>query len=442
MRKLFEPYHIKNLVLKVLASTSWRHILTLFSGSFLAQAFAVALMPVIARLYLPEEFGITGVFMASIAVLVVVINGGYEWAIMLPQHTVEAHRLLLLSLLITLLGSFFVLGMGWLCGAALLQLIKTPQLLGWHLLIPLSLALEGICQALRVSLNRNQQYKGLSLSKVARSIVQATLSLFLGIYGMGFEGLIYGFIFGQLACSLVLIYGYIRWFFQQNFDFFQQGLAATARQYKDFPRFSVLSSWLNTASKHLPFFILPVLFSQEINGQFSQADRILTLPVVLLSMSIGQVFFEQASKAKQESRQALATITKKTFRQLVFLAIPFLLISMLFAPFLFSFVLGEEWRLAGEYARWLSPWMAMAFVTSPLAFLIDIQRKLKAYLLLNLALFIVRLMVLLMGGYFLTDIHTMIIYGFCSMLIVGGQLIYLLRIGAYWKWDDEKLVQM
>lgn len=416
--------HLRNIT----QSPFWRNVFTLFSGNFLAQAFALALLPFITRIYPPEAFGIVGVFMATVHVIVVVSNGGYEWAIMLPKNDRESHKLVLLSIYVLIGVCLFITFPLGIWGSQLMQMVKTPELMGWHWLIPMSLLMEGIAQALKVALNRYKHYRILSASKVVRSMTQAIFSLGLGWYGLGFEGLLYAFLLAQIGRTLILLWGYWHWFLAQDFVFFLKDLKKTANNYKDFPRYSVISTWLNTASKHLPFFILPILFTQEINGQFSQADRVLTLPVVLISMAIGQVFFEQASKAKQESKKALAQITYQTFLKLLLLAIPFLLIVMILGPWMFETVLGEEWRLAGEYARWLIPWVAVAFITSPLAYLVDIQRKLKTYLLLNLLLFVARLVALLIGGFFLNDIQNMMLYGFVSMVVVGIQLLYLLRI--------------
>ncbi|RMG21099.1 MAG: hypothetical protein D6730_18870 [Bacteroidetes bacterium] len=414
-------------------SPFWRNVFTLFSGNLLAQAFAVALTPFIARLYVPEAFGLLGVFIAIIAVSVVVVNGGYEWAIMLPAGKGEAHQLLLLSLGLCVLGSLLLLGIGAAFGELLLQWAGSPGLLPWRWLLAFSLLLEGSSQALRMAVNRNEQYRALSMSKVMRSLTQALLSLLLGLGGLGFEGLIYGYVCGQFAGTVMLVAAYWRWLQKEDMACYQPGLWATARQYRDFPRYSVLSTWLHTASRHLPFFLLPVFFSQEINGQFSQADRILSLPVVLLSMSVGHVFFEQASKAKQQSPQALAQITRSTFQQLLKLAIPFLLIVMLLGPDIFAFVLGKEWYLAGEYARWLVPWMAVAFIASPLAYLIDIQRKLKVFLWFNLAFFLLRLLALHLGGHSLSHLGTIQLYGGVSMLLTLLQLAYLLWLGGVWR---------
>ncbi|RQH20976.1 hypothetical protein D5R40_31810 [Okeania hirsuta] len=267
--------------------------------------------------------------------------------------------------------------------------------------------MEGIAQALGFRLNRVKAYKALSIAKLIRSVLTALLSLGLAFVYEGFEGLLVGFLAGQAG---MLIYSFV--YFRQHIFKPAKKEEATklkeiARQYADFPRYSVVSALMNTASKHLPFFLLPRLFNTNVSGQFTKSDRVLNLPAVLVSMSIGRVYFEKASRAVESSEKDLAQLTKDTFLRLFLLAIPFLGVIILWGPELFSFVLGEPWQLAGEYARCIMPWMFMVFIASPLSYLIDIKRKLKIFLYFNVLLFLVRLVALLLGAHYLDDMGTM-----------------------------------
>ena len=258
----------------------------------------------------------------------------------------------------------------------------------------------------------------------------ALLSLGLAFVYEGFEGLLVGFLAGQAG---MLMYSYV-YFRQQIFKPAKKKDAAKlkdiARQYADFPRYSVVSALMNTASKHLPFFLLPRLFNTNVSGQFTKSDRVLNLPAVLVSMSIGRVYFEKASRAVEHNEEELAQLTKDTFLRLFLLAIPFLVVIMLWGPELFSFVLGEPWQLAGEYARCIMPWMFMVFIASPLSYLIDIKRKLKLFLYFNVLLFLVRLGALLFGAQYLDDLGTMWAFGLSGAFMVMLQLIYLLYLGG------------
>ena len=420
----------KTLFQRFLNSEFWRNVATLASGSLIAQGFGVISILVLPRLYNDAEFGIFGFFVASIAITVVLINGGYEHAIMLPKEGKRAYSLVLMSFLLALGGTLLLELIALFFGEWILSIGKVTELLGWHYLIPVGLLFEGLSQPLRTWLNRQKQYTGLSISKVVRSGVLLTVSIWLGVENWTFSGLILGYISGQLGSLIVLLVYFLR---GETFKSSFQSIKKEALHFSDFPRYSIAGAWLNTASKHLPFYMLIPLFDAGVAGQFNQADRVLMLPVVLIAMSIGNVFYEQAAKAKEESEEALAQVTYKTFLRLLILAIPFLIVIMAWGPQLFGFVLGEEWTTAGVYARWLMPWLFVVFIASPLAYLIDIQRMLKEFLIFNLVLFFVRFLALYLGGLYFDAETTMIIYGLSGFFMVGLQLVYLLYIGGVFK---------
>ncbi|MEZ4825205.1 MAG: oligosaccharide flippase family protein [Bacteroidia bacterium] len=421
---------------KLWMSEFGKSVATLVSGSLVAQILGIISILTLPRLYDDVHFGFFGFFVATVAIVVVVINGGYEHAIMLPDEEPVSRSLTALSLWIAVAGSGLVLLVLVLWGKAILRLGDVAGLYGWHYAIPLSILLEGISQPFRTLLNRNESYRLLSFSKIARALVLVIVSVVLGLKNMGFAGLIAGYIAGQVAGFGVLLAGLKKdhWSFDTWLRW--KNLKHAGSQFIDFPRYSVASAWLNTASKHLPYYLLIPMFDAGVAGQFGQADRVLTLPVVLISMSVGTVYFQHASRAFQESGAALSKITIQTFIRLLIPAIPFLLITMIWGPSLFAWVLGEEWRTAGVYARWMMPWMFMVFMASPLSYLIDIRRKLREFLWYNIGLFSVRLAALWVGGRYFSAEEAMMIYGFSGMAMVGLQLGYLLYIGGVWGRKD------
>jgi O-antigen/teichoic acid export membrane protein len=411
----------------------WRSVSTLISGNLIAQGISIASLPVLSRLYLPEEYGYFGFFVACVAVLVVVINGGYEAAIMLPKEAEKAHELVVLSLQLAVVLSVILGLLAWLGGNWVLHWAEVDILYGWHLLIPLSILLEGAGQPLQMAVNRAQNYRLLSFSRVLRAVLTVGVSLYFGLTDGSFRGLILGYIAGQFGNVALLAIHYHRQITPLPWQAFRKRPREAAWQYRDFPTYAILSGWLYTAAKHLPFFLLTRFFQSQVTGQFTKAERILNLPPVLISMPIGKVFYQQATAAWQEGPLALASITRRTFWQLSALGLPILIIVMVWGPALFGFVLGEVWTEAGEYARWLMPWLYLTFIASPLSFLIDIRRKLKAFLWYNLLQFFTRLGALLYGGMNLNALETMQLFGAVGALMVAIQIVYLLYIGFVFK---------
>ncbi|MEA1954756.1 MAG: hypothetical protein U9O24_10240 [Campylobacterota bacterium] len=62
-----------------------RNVLTLMTGTTIAQAIPIAISPILTRIYTLEDFGIFALFIAITAIFGSIANGRYELAIMLPK---------------------------------------------------------------------------------------------------------------------------------------------------------------------------------------------------------------------------------------------------------------------------------------------------------------------------------------------------------------------
>src|SRR5690606_7842279 len=70
----------------------------LAAGTAAGQALILLAMPLVTRLYSPEDFGVLAVYASILALLVVVITLKFETAIVLAESDETAAQLLLLSL--------------------------------------------------------------------------------------------------------------------------------------------------------------------------------------------------------------------------------------------------------------------------------------------------------------------------------------------------------
>jgi O-antigen/teichoic acid export membrane protein len=381
------------------------------------------ILPILTDLYPSETFGVQAVFMAVVQTVAIGANGGYDQAIMLPQAEGDARALFRLSqwlnLGIVLMITLLLLGVGeWFW-----HQMEVNALGLWQWLLPLSLWLEGSMKPLRVMHNRRGAYHILTSSKLVQAIGSGGLMLLLGWQGWGIAGLLLGWTIGMLLGWLVLMGTY--WIAVVRAPEPQVSLRLMALTYRDFPLKSMGSSWLNTFSRQLPFYLLPIFFGQMVNGYYFMAHRALMLPMSLVSGAIGEVFFRQAALRKQQGASAVIALARRTALQLAALGSIPLVVMMLAGPWIAAIALGPDWETAGSYARWLMPWVFMTFVASPMTCLTDIYRRLEAELGYNVLLLITRGGTLLLGGYVLTAQQTIIGYAIGGSLMMGGYLWFL-----------------
>ena len=412
----------------------WKSLFTLVTGRALGQVVAFLALPVLTRIYVPDAFGIAAIFVAFSATLAVVLNGGYEFTIMLPGASKESKILIgiasRIALIIVGVFSLIIVFVG--PSVAAWQNFAWGPLWQWGL--PVSLLLEGLTKPLRVYANRLTRYRDIAISRFMRSFSQVVVSLTWGLTLGTFQGLILGFLASQLGEFLVLS----RIYFPFSFSTLRKQDAASIRgmrrTYAHFPRYSILTGFLTTASKQLPFFMLPWLFAEgvSVNGLFSKSDQILLVPIGLVSMSVGNVFFEEASGAWRKGQAALGKVTWDTLLRLAALGLIPYLALLFWGPELFSWVLGSNWEQAGYYAQWLAPSMYLLFVTTPLTYLVDIRQKLQAFLLLTIVLFGLRFGALWFGGEWLDSTQTIQVFALVNGVAIFIQLLFLIQLGGLW----------
>jgi len=136
----------------------------------------------------------------------------------------------------------------------------------------------------------------------------------------------------------------------------------------------------------IPVILLSSFFGASVTGFFSLSQRIIAAPGSLIGVSVGDVFRQHASVEFKETGNCLKTFMKLFRLLLVIALVPFTVI-LLFSPFLFSFVFGAEWRVAGEYAQIMTVMFFLSFVVSPLSNMLKKKKKQSIDLIIQIILF-------------------------------------------------------
>ena len=79
------------------------NVLKLVSGSVTAQILSILLVPLITRIYSPDDFGIFQLFLSISGILIIFSTFSYQFAIMLPKREEDsANVAFLCAILVTL----------------------------------------------------------------------------------------------------------------------------------------------------------------------------------------------------------------------------------------------------------------------------------------------------------------------------------------------------
>lgn len=338
-----------------------RHVLTLMTGTAVAQGVTFVMMIVLARIYTPRDMGLLATYVSVASILVAVAALRYDMAIMLPRKESEA-------LSVARLGMVCLTVVSLLATAASLPLSGLierqwgHEVALWMPLVGLTTFLMSAVELFKYWFNRNSDYRAIAVNQAEQQIGLTSGQLVLGMAGMGgMAGLILGHTAGQIFAFVNL--GRQAKPLWRRLPEGAPSLRWAARRYRRMPLLNgpnALADALRTNGIQL----LIGGYSVASLGQFQMAWRYLDAPLILINGAVARVFFQKLSTIEPGRMRPLVRVTIK--RAILIGLVPFALIYVL-SPWIFPFFLGSQWTESGSFARALTPWLFMMLITSPIS---------------------------------------------------------------------------
>jgi O-antigen/teichoic acid export membrane protein len=359
-----------------------------------AQALMILAAPALTRLYTPEDFGLLAVYTSLLSIFVVVASLRYELAIPLPKTDIEAANVVVLSLVIVLIMTILSATVVFSIGDRIAEVLDAPDLAKYFWLLPAGVFFAGVYKVFNYWAVRTKNFSLIAKTTVYQALV--TLSIQLVGYSLGGVALLIGQAGGRGAGSLKLASTALK---NESFCSWNwAGVWCAAKRYKHFPLYSTWSSLLNVTGNQLPPLLFALFFSSNVAGWYLLTQRVLAMPVTLVSGAVSKVFLSNASESLRDG--SLGVLITKIHTKLVYMIVPALFVFSLISPELFSFIFGENWEVSGEIARWLSPWLALVFVLSPFMVLFEVLECQKLGLCFQLMMMLLRLGAIVCGYIF------------------------------------------
>lgn len=403
------------------------NVATLTSGTIIAQIIPILISPALTRLYTPKDFGVLALYLSIATVGSTVVTGRYELSILLPKENSKGLNLTVLSIVLCLIISLLSLFIILLFGREISPIID-EELGQWIYLFPLSFFLLGLYQSLNYWVNRNKEFKSIAISKIVKNVANSVMSLAFGFLKFGYLGLLASLVIGQFFSVISLFKVTYKTSFKLLDKISGQEAKNLLARYQDFPKINMFSALLNTLSIQMPVLLLTFYFNPFIVGYYALSQRILQAPMALVGSSIAQVYFQKASEQTIDM-DMLAMTTMKLYKQLIRLGTLPLSFIFFFAPDIFAFVFGEEWRDAGVYSQALSPWVLLVFISSPLSNLLTVLEKHRQNVLFNVGLLASRVGAIMIGAlYFNSEYLTIVLYGVVGAVVWLVFIYYLLSL--------------
>lgn len=409
-----------------------RNVSVLTSGTVFAQALMVAALPVLTRLYSPEDFSLLAVYVAIISIVTVVSCLRYNIAIPLPEHDEDAMALLAVALLAACGASLLSALLVILVPEGTARLIGQPGLQPYLWMVPVGVFIASVYNALQYWASRKKRFGLVAHTRMTQAVGGIGTQTAIGVSAPS----PFGLIFGQMLNGGLGIWGLARDLWRQDREVLRRvggaHLIGTASEFRRFPIWSVPEALLNTAGVQVTVILIAAVAAGPEAGFLMLAMRVMGMPMSLVGRSVSQVFLAEAPAKLRDG--SLAAFTRSTMWTLFRNGAPPLVAVGALSPLLFPLVFGAEWARAGWLVAWMTPWFVLQFVASPVSMVLHVTGRVSLALALQAFGLVLRLGMVLLAVAFAAE-NLSEIYAISGALFYGVYLIVVLSVATSAQWS-------
>ena len=365
---------IRNTLIYLAKSGFLKNAAKLVGATALSQIVLVLASLVLTRLYTPKDFGVLAIFTSIVIQTLVCASLRYEWAIPLPEEEEVAADLLVLCMILNctiapLMAICMMLG-----GHQIAVAVNSPTLEPFLWLLPIVVWLGGWYQSLNYWTLRKKAFGLLARTKLAQSVWTTGSQIAIGFTTHGPLGLLVGSVLNNVVGTTSQAL-----FFWQNSRTELQNLSVdrlilTGRRYFKFAMLTLVSSVIQASGSTAPSLLLALFYDPKTAGLFALAQRVNSIPTMLVSTSISQVFQAHAAESiREDPRELKRLFTRASL--LLFVISLFLSLGLLLSPYFFPIIFGDSWKESGIMVQYMSPMFVGSMTIGPLTLLEWVEKQ-------------------------------------------------------------------
>ncbi|SEM10992.1 Membrane protein involved in the export of O-antigen and teichoic acid [Acinetobacter sp. DSM 11652] len=401
-----------------------KSVMILMSGTAFSHIIFISTLPIITRLYTPDDFKVLAIYSAILSIVSVLVCLRFEVAVPLPKYDSHACILVVLSLISTVIINILIF-LSLFIFQDNLKSFFNDSLVNYFWLIPIGGVFIGFFNAFQYWNTRKKDFLIISKTRVIQTSFSSILQIIYGLISPASIGLIIGYI-------IRISFGFFitgRKFFKENWYNLKRinkiKLIVIFRKYKKFPKYSVLEGLFNSSSIQIPVLLIAFYSAGPEVGFLMLASQLLSAPMSLIGQSVAQAYLSEARNEYQ--RNNLTEFTHKIIIILLKSSVIPLFLGFILFPYLIPIFLGDEWSRVGVMMSWMVPWFFMQFITSPISMSLHVTNNQSTALLLQIFGFLFRNGMVIIAGCFLSE-FIFEIYAVTGFIFYSIYLFVVLRV--------------
>lgn len=299
---------------------------------------------VLARILLPEDFGIVTIGLFVIGGFSLLQGFGINTSLIQKKHNVEeaANTAFFLVLLI----GTFLFALAFLTSGITARFLNNPEAASIIKVLSLSFIIVSFELVPSAILTRELKFARRFIAEVVSTIVFAVVSITMSFYGGGYWSLIYGHLSSLVVNALFM------WYlcnFKPSFNFNRKA-AWELLSYGKFIASSAVISFLITQCDNL---VVGKFLGLSALGFYSMAYMISNLPSVNISLVVSGAMYPVFSRLQENSEKLKQTFIK-SLKAIMIVVLPISSGMISLSDELIRLLLGEKWMPMSWALRVLS----------------------------------------------------------------------------------------
>jgi len=407
----------------------------LMTGTVIAQIIPIAITPILSRYFTPEDFGVYAVFTSITAILIIFSTGRLEFAIMLPKKDLDANKIVVVIIGFGLLFALLIYLILLIGGNVILSAVKLDALRHVKFLLPLSVFFAAANIALKYLKNRKQSFSTIRNVTILGSTTRGSLNVAFALLNPIHIGLIINQALSFIASFLLLIRKEIHEIYFVVQEITLKDSIAVVKRHIKLIYYLVPGGIINTFAVQLPVLFIAFFYNENEVGQFSMAQRLISVPLVFIMTAFSDTFRQLANDLYRDNGSNRKFFLKNVLRLCIIGIIPFIMLYI-FAPQLFQTFLGSQWVEAGKIVRILTLMFYVKFVLSGLSGVVIQVAEKYQYEILYQVLFLI----LSSGGFIIGHLIFNNLYYALAFYSIAAILMYFLSFLLAYKVSKEGTV--
>lgn len=321
------------------------------SGVVLAQLITAASIPLLARLYTPEEFSLFGMYFSLASVLLVFVTLKLET--ILPKEKDISIKLPIINTVSLI--TFIPLSLVSFSIICLIDNDVSFKNLIFSILVVIAAIVFNFFNAISILNIRQNKINLINRARVSRSFLAV---LFQIIFSFMKGGLFLGEFFGRVIGLSILSH-------KENYNFkFRQAIDLIKEKF-NYIQYVVLGGFFNTLGLNLYPIIVLKFYDPILIGKFFFIQKILSSPVTIFAQSISMSLLGDFNKIVEKDKNSLVRkMNKISILLFIFSLIGFLSLAVLLGKW-DSYIFGNNWSGISVYVYILTPFLVGQVSFSP-----------------------------------------------------------------------------